>query len=127
MAGHPPIRYESGTVGSAEVKESIQDDYGGLPSISFFCFHFLFHELLGNSLWSQEPFRQSEYHISLVTVTGSGMFRDAHMISVGPKREGNSQDLSGFSGKGVQGYTLCSAHSGMLKGRGRGEREEVVM
>lgn len=114
-------------MGSAEVKESIQDDYGGLPSISFFCFHFLFHELLGNSLWSQEPFRQSEYHISLVTVTGSVMFRDAHMISVGPRREGNSQDLSGFSGKGVQGYTLCSAHSGMLKGRGRGEREEVVM
>lgn len=107
-------------MGSAEVKESTQDGYGGLPSISFFCFHFLFHELLGNSLWSQEPFRQSEYRIPLVTVTGSGMCRDGYVISVGPRREGNSQDLSGFSGKGVQEHTLCSAHSGMLQGRGRG-------
>lgn len=59
--------------------------------------------------------------------TGSAMFRDGHVISVGPRREGNSQDLSGFMGKGVQGHTLCSAHSGMLAGWGRGEREEVVM
>lgn len=42
-------------MGSAEGKESTQDGYVLSPSISFFCFHFLFHELLGNSLGPRNP------------------------------------------------------------------------
>lgn len=74
-------------MGSSEVKESIQDGYSGLPSISFFCFHFQFHELLGNSLRSQEPFRQSEYCIPLVTA----WLRDV---------QGWAYDLSGAKERG---------------------------
>ena len=58
---------------------------------------------------------------------GSEMFRDGHMISVGPRREGNSQDLSGFSGKMCAGAhpLLCTFRDACRLGWG--EREEVVM
>lgn len=113
-------------MGSAEGKESTSGWPRWPPQHLFFCFHFLFHELLGNSLWSQKPFRQSEYRIPLVTVTGSGMFRDGYVISVGPRREGNSQDLW-LSGKGVQGHTLCLHIQGCSRVGAGGGVGEVVM
>lgn len=113
-------------MGSSEVKESIQDCYGGLPSISFFCFHFQFHELLGNSLWSQEPFRQSEYCIPLVTDWLSDVQGWACDLS-GAKERGQLPGSKWLLREGCAGaHTLLCTFRDACR-LGWGEREEVVM